>query len=141
MSANIYSFDFATPVYSVSFTSAVTTTSSTFAQVDGLTLTPPAGTYIAHWSGNVAVTSGANGTGQIALFIDTTQQTVSTRSFGITVALLLGLIGTATTQPGGGESSMPLTVNGSQSINVKFKSVSGDTCQATQGILYLVRIS
>src|SRR6478736_4089653 len=72
-----------TLTYSVAFTAGVTTTSGTFSQVSTLTLTPPAGTYLTIWSGSFNVTSGANGSGEVAIFLGGTQQAVTTRTAGI----------------------------------------------------------
>lgn len=127
--------------YSVAFTAAVTTTSATFSQISSMTLTPIAGTYLTIWSGSFAVTNGANGSGELAVFLAGNQQTVTTRTAGINVALLLGLIGTSTTNPGGDSSISTLTVDGSQAISVRFRSVSGDTVQASRGNLILLRIA
>lgn len=138
--AGIRAFNYGIPNYSVAFTSAVTTTSSTFSQISSMTLTPPAGTYLTIWSGSFAVTSGANGSGEVALFLAGTQQTVTTRAAGINVALLFGLLGTSTINPGGDSSITILTVNGSQAVNVRFRSVSGNTITAARGNLIMLRI-
>lgn len=127
--------------YSTSFTSAVTTTSSTYSVISAQTITPAAGTYLVIWSGSFAVTSGANGSGELSVFMGGTQQAVTTRNAGINVALLLGLIGTSTTNPGGDSSISILSPNGSQAIDVRFRSVSGDTVQAARGNLILLRIA
>lgn len=125
---------------SVSFTSAVTTSSGTFSVISSQTITPAAGTYLVIWSGSFAVINGANGSGELAIFLGGTQQTVTTRTAGINVALLLGLIGTSTVNPGGDSSICILSPNGSQAIDVRFRSISGDTIQASRGNLILLRI-
>lgn len=122
-------------------TASTTTSSGTFSVIGGATLTPAAGTYLVIWSGSFAVTSGANGSGEISIFLGGTQQAVTTRTAGINVALLLGLIGTSTVNPGGDSSITTLVANGSQAIDVRFRSVSGDTMQCSRGNLILLRIA
>lgn len=125
----------------VSFTSAVSTTSSTFSMVDSLTLTPSmAGTYLVLWSGNVRTANGANGNGEVAIFSSGSQITDSTRSVNINVALLLGIIGTSTINNNAGSITTVTTVNGSQAIDVRFRSTSGDTVTADRGRLTVLKI-
>lgn len=124
-----------------SATGTVTTTSGTFSVMTTMTLTPVAGTYLCIFSGNMDITSGVNGTGEIALFVNAVQATDSTRDMTLNVALLLGLIGTATVGASGSQTMTIATVNGSQAIDGRYRSVSGDTFRARSRSLTLIRLA
>ena len=138
--SGISQYDHGDLTYSTSFTTAVTTTSSTFSVISSQTITPPAGTYLTIWSGSLAITNGINGSAEIAIFLAGTQQTVTTRTAHINVTSL-GLITSAYLNPGGDSIITLLSVNGTQAIDVRFRSPDGDTVRADRGNLILLRVA
>lgn len=126
--------------YGVTGTSTVTTTSSNFSTVSGMSIAnPSAGTYLAVWSADVQ-TGSVNGQAEVAVFVGGTQQTSLTRQTQITVALLLGIIGTCYVREGGSNIIGPVTVDGTQTVEVKFRSVDGTTQTIRNRGLTLIRI-
>lgn len=121
-------------------TSTVTTSSATFSVISGMTTTPIAGTYLIQYSGSMAITSGVNGSAEIAIFQNGTVVTHTTRTMSLTVALALGLIGTAAVAPSGSDTTAIVTLNGSETIDVRFRSVSGDPFRCTSRSMQIIKI-
>lgn len=124
------------PIYVVSTNGNVTSTSTTYANISGMTLTPPAGTYLVTFSGNTSATEGGNGeTGTFQLAVAGTQVTNSR----MTITNVYALLGTNTTA-GGNTLCSVITVNGSQAITVQFASQSG-TIQVNERNLIAMMVS
>lgn len=120
-------------------TADVTRTATTFAAIADMTSTPAAGTYLALWSAEVRM-SNVNGRGEVALFVGGVQQTVFTRAIEMEVALLRGLIGTAIMENGAESIIGVLTFNGTQTAQVGFRSVDGQTITVGNRSFTLLRI-
>jgi hypothetical protein len=99
----------------------VTSTSTTYTNITGMTLTPPAGTYLVIFSGNTSATEGGNGeTGTFQLALAGTQVTDSR----MTVTDVYALVGT-NNSAGGNTLCSLITVNGSQAITAQFAAQAG----------------
>lgn len=127
-------------VYSLQKTNTISTTSSSFSLVRGMFYTPPAGTYYFSWSGDVSVTN-TSGQGEVAIFVGGTQQTALTRQTQITVTVVVGVLGVASSQEGASNITGVITVNGSQVIQVKYRSVNGQTVTIKNRTATLIRLA
>lgn len=125
----------------ITSTSPVSTSSGTFAVIGSMTTTPAAGTYLVQYSGSMAITSGVNGSAEIALFQNGTIITHTTRTMSLTVALALGLIGTAAISPSGSDTTAIVTLSGSETIDVRFRSVTGDPFRCSTRSMQLIKIA
>lgn len=124
------------PVYVASTNGNVTSTSTTYANISGMTLTPPAGTYLVIFSGDTSATQGGNGeTGTFQLAVAGTQVPNSR----MTVTDVYALLGTNTVA-GGNTLCSIVTVNGSQAITVQFAAQSG-TIQVNERNLIAIMVS
>jgi hypothetical protein len=110
--------------YSATATTNTTSSSGTDSVISGMTITPPAGTYLVIYSGQIG-TSGTNNSGEISLYNDGTRIAHSVRDVSINVALLLGVIGTSTMTIGGNQTMAITTVDGSTAITAQFKVLGG----------------
>jgi hypothetical protein len=120
----------------VTATGNTTSTSATYANISGMTLTPPAGTYLVIFSGNTSATQGSNGeTGTFQLAVAGTQVTASRMTVTDTYALL----GTNTVA-GGNTLASIVTVTGTQAITAQFASQSG-TIQVNERNLIAILLS
>lgn len=109
----------------VTSTTAISTTSGTMAVMTDMTLTPPSGTYLILFSGNVWCTGGGNASGDVAIYANNAAVTGALREVEIVVAMALGLIGTATVKPAAGLLVGIAAVNGSQAIDVRYNRSNG----------------
>jgi len=117
---------------SVSSTSTVSTSSSTWIS-GGLSLTVlETGTYLALYSGGMSVEAGGNGHGQVRLTLAGTPITAATMSTRTTVGLVLGLIGTTNIDAGGSNIIIPIVASAGQSIALQVSSQSGTTTLNTR---------
>lgn len=124
----------------ITATSPVTTSSGTFSVISDMTSTPAAGVYLVQYSGSMAITSGVNGSAEIALFQNGTVISHTTRTTSLTVALALGLIGTAAVSPSGSDTTAIVTLNGSETIDARFRSVTGDPFRCSTRSMQLIKI-
>lgn len=127
------------PYSYVTSTTAVSTSSTTYTTVTGMSITPVAGTYLVIFNTR-ATTTGASAQAEFALFNAGTRVTESTREVSCNIQLLglitisLNTIGTS------GTSVAVITVNGSQAIDTRFRSVNGGSITFTERNLTLLRI-
>lgn len=124
----------------LSSTTVVSRTANTFTTINGMTTTPAAGTYLCIYSGEARM-SNLNGLGEISFFVAGTQQSATTRAIEIEVALLLGLIGSSIVETGASISVGIFTVNGSQTIDVRYRSVDGQTISIGNRTLALIKVA
>lgn len=100
---------------SVSSTSAQNSTSSTFAALSSISTTPAAGSYKLDFTASAQISS-ATSAGEWAVFVGGTQQTVTNRRMAsVSTTTIQGNIAISTT----------ITVNGSQTVEIRFRRVSG----------------
>jgi hypothetical protein len=117
----------------VSSTTPVTTTSTTFSNISGMTFTPLAGTYLVMWDADTYTTrNGVDARGYFRMAIDGVGIATSLRENRSYITLLLGLIGTTVLDPNGGHCMEIVTVNGSQTITMQFRSDAGAVTTGAQ---------
>lgn len=124
-------------------TSTLTRTASTFTTITDMTTsgsTPVAGTYFVFFRADIEV-GDLNGQGETAVFVGGTQVTELTAQIELEVALLLGIIGTARLKIGAGSLMGVATVNGTQDIDVRYRSVDGQTVTITNRSFLIVRVA
>lgn len=119
----------------VSGTSTVQTTSSTYSTISGMSVTPPAGSYIVTFSGNVFAT-GIPHSGNVSFFLDSTQINTTIRTIEYTAPLL----GTSTNAISAGHISDIVEFNGSQTLTVRFNRTDG-TIYCAARTLILIRVN
>jgi hypothetical protein len=121
-------------------TTDVTRTANTFAVVTSMVApTPAAGTYLVLYNAETRV-SNVNGRGEVAMFVGGVQQTVYTKAIELEVALLLGVIGSSILETGASAIIGTVPVNGSQDIDIRFRSVDGQTITIGHRSLTVVRV-
>jgi hypothetical protein len=119
----------------VSATSNDTTTSSSDAVLNSMTITPIAGTYLVIFSSWVSQ-STANTTVTFSIYVDSTQKADSVRTAIPFGGAILGL----STQDIPVAINGVVTVDGTQAISIKWKT-SGGTATAHQRTMNILRIS
>lgn len=119
----------------VSSSSNDTTTSSTDAVLDSMTITPAAGTYLVLFNSWVTH-STANATATFSIYKDSTQKTDSIRTLIPFGGAILGL----STQDIAVSISGVVTVNGSEAISIKWKT-SGGTATAHHRTMNILQVS
>lgn len=126
--------------YNATGTSTLTRTAATFTTVNGMTHTPEAGTYLAFWSGQVDVTN-TSGQGEVAIFVNGVQQTALTHQTQIVVTVVLGVLGAASITEGGSNITGIVTANGTDVVDVRFRSVDGRTITLSNRSFVLIRVA
>lgn len=121
----------------VSATAGTSTTSSTYANINTMTITPAAGTYMVIFQCTAAI--GDDTDGDISIALAGTEQTNYTRNVAASAAGVLGATGAATSavciiHPA-------LTVNGSKAITAIFRENGAGTLTVTQRTLTVIPIS
>lgn len=126
-----------TPLTAVeeSGTSTITTTSGTNALMAGMTITPPAGTYLV-WFSCAIKSSNAGSTQSVSFYVGGTQKADSVRVVGAFDGGTLS----ATTAICGVAINGLITVDGSQAITVEW-STTGGTATAIGRTLNTLRIA
>lgn len=122
-----------TPIV-LSSTTSINTTSATFAVLAGITTTPAAGTYLIFFTADAAITGGDTN-GDVQLFVAGAAVPETMRNFGANASF-----GDA---PISGSVSFQwvATVNGSQTIDVRYRENGGDTFNISERALILIPIA
>lgn len=121
----------------LSSNSTVSTTSGTYSVVSGMTTTPAAGTYFVLFTGTFRIADN-NADGNFAIFKAGTIVTESTRRLFTTVSILLGLLNNSI-----GASGTPMavvTVDGTQTIDGRFRSTNGNAISCDNRTMILIRV-
>lgn len=127
--------------YHVTDNSIISTTSNTFVSVSGMSITPVAGTYMVTFSGKSTMT-GASVRSEYAIYSGGSLIPNSLRETSCNLTLLGGLVTISLNTIGvGANTSTIVTVNGSQTIDVRYRSVNGGTIQVTERNLTLIRVA
>lgn len=132
--------DNAIDYYSATGTSTLTRTAGTFTTISGMTHTPASGTYLAIWSGHIRV-SDVSGNGEVAIFVGGVQQIPLTHGIELEVTVALGIIGVAKLTEGAGNIIGIVSVNGSQVVDVRYRSIDGQTVTITNRSFTLLRVA
>lgn len=132
--------DNAVEYYSATGTSTLTRTAGTFITVTGMTHKPAAGTYLAIWSAHVR-TNDVSGNGEVAIFVGGIQQTPLTHGIELDVTIILGALGVAKLTEGAGNIIGVISVNGSQTVDVQYRSIDRQTVTITNRSFVLLRLT
>lgn len=129
------------PLIYVNDLSTQSTSSTTYANITGMTSTPASGTYLVIFNGH-ATTSGASAGGFFALALAGSTVTDSVREISANLVLLGGLVTVSVNTIGSSMSCVSrITVNGSQAITAQFKSISGGTINVQEKTLSLIKVA
>lgn len=124
----------------VTGTGPVTTSSATPLTVSGMILTPAAGSYIALFNGGI-YTGGASASGEFGFYISDVLIPETRRDISCNLTLLGGLVTVSLNNIGvGTNTGTEVILNGSQTIDVKFKSNNGGTIGFNERVMTLLRI-
>lgn len=125
---------------SVSATSTVTTSSSTAAVVGSMTRTPDAGKYIAYFSGGI-YTAGAGAQGEFGIYKNGTLIPETKRPISCNLQLLGGLVSVSLNNIGVGTyTGTEISVNGTDVVDVRFRSVNGGTLGFGERTFTLIKV-
>lgn len=120
--------------------SQTTTSSSTPSTVGSMTHTPPPGVYAAQFSGNV-YTDGASAQGEFGIYLNGTLIPETRRDIKCNLSLLGGLVTISLNAIGVGTNTMlEIALDGSQTIDVRFKSNNGGTIGFVERTFSLTRL-
>ena len=125
--------------YSVTGISILTRTSAVFTTVSGMSITPASGTYLVLWSAQTRLGT-VSGQGEVAIFVDTNQQTALTHQSELDVTIVLGLLGVANATEGGSNIVGIISANGSQAVTAQYRSVDGQTMTISNRSLVLIKV-
>lgn len=124
----------------INASSAVTTSSSTPAVIDSMTAKPSVGTYLAFFSGSIS-TSGVSANGEFGIYVDGVQLVETRRPISCALSLLGGLVSVSLNSIGVGTyTGTQVTLNGNQTIDVRFKSSNGGTIGFNERSLMLLQV-
>ena len=118
---------------SITATSSVTTTSATYSIITSMQTTPAAGTYLLSFNCNASI--GNDTSGDIAVFVGGTEQTIFTRRVAIDAA---GFIGAVASMETVFSTISFITVNGSQQVDIRFRENGGGTLGVSERVLTLI---
>lgn len=119
-------------------TSTITNSTSTLATL--LTLNPPAGTYLADFNGSVN-TGGASATGEFGIYINGSLLTETKRPISCNLQLLGGLVSISLNNIAvGTNTATEVTLDGTQTVDVKFKSTNGGQIGFAERVLTLLKV-
>lgn len=120
---------------------AVTTSSGTPSLVPGMTTKPAPGAYLVFFNGS-ASTNGANASGSFGLYKDGVLLTETKRDISCQLQLLGGLVSISlNTIAVGTYSGGKITVDGTNTIELKYLSANGGTIGFSDRTMMLIRVS
>lgn len=124
----------------VSAIGSVTTTSSTASVIGSMTLTPPSGRYLAMFNGSIS-TGGASASGEFGIYKDGVLIDETKRPISCNLSLLGGLVTISLNTIGVGTySGTEIILNGSQTIDVRFKSTNGGTIGFNERVFSIIKV-
>lgn len=124
----------------ISGSGSVTTSSAQASTVGSMTYKPAAGTYLIDFNGGI-YTGGASATGEFGLYVDSVLLAETRRDISCNLALLGGLVTISLNAIGVGTfTGSQVDLNGSQTVEVKFKSTNGGTIGFNERVLRLMRV-
>lgn len=125
--------------YYVSSTSVVSTSSTTMALVGSMTVTPPAGSYLIFF-GAKANTSGVNAQSEYGIYVGGTLVPETKRELSCSLTLLGVITVSLNTIGVEARTSSRISVDGTQTVEIKFRSVNGVAVSFGERSLTLVRV-
>lgn len=124
----------------VNASTQTTTSSGTASVINGMTKTPLSGKYVAMFSGSI-YTAGASAIGEFGLYVDGVLLTETRRDISCNLQLLGGLVTVSLNSIGVGTyTNAEVTLNGNQTIDVRFRSTNGGTIGFKERVLTLIKV-
>ena len=118
----------------------VTTSSSTASTISGMTYTPASGKYLVFFSGT-NYTAGASAEGEFGIYLAGTLMAESRRDIKCNLTLLGGLVTISLNAIGVGTyTGTEVILDGTQTIDVKFKSNNGGTIGFGERVMTLLKV-
>lgn len=128
------------PTTTVSASSSVTTSSSSPTLVGGMTIKPAAGTYVAQFNGGI-YTAGASAIGEFGIYVNGTLVAETRRDISCNLQLLGGLVTVSLNAIGVGTyTGSEIVLDGTQTVEVKFRSTNGGTIGFVERVLTLLKV-
>lgn len=125
----------------LSASSSVTTSSSTATTVGSMTTKPERGKYLANFSGSIS-TAGASAIGEFGFYVDGVLLPETKRPISCNLQLLGGLVTVSLNTIGVGTyTGTEVTLDGNQTIDVRFKSTNGGTIAFAERVMSLMRVN
>lgn len=125
----------------LSATGSVTTSSASAVTVSGMTVKPSSGSYLAFFNGSVS-TNGASAAGQFGLYVDGVLISETKRDISCNLQLLGGLVSVSlNTIAVGTYTGGKITLDGSQTLDLKYRSTNGGTIGFLERTLMLIKVN
>lgn len=122
-------------------TDNISTSSSQPSTLGGMIDKPAAGKYIALFNGSIS-TNGASASGKFGFYIDNIPLTETLRPVSCNLQLLGGLVTISLNTIGVGTySGTEVTLNGEQTIDVKYFSTNGGTIGFGERVMTLIKVA
>jgi hypothetical protein len=118
----------------------VTTSSTTPATVNGMSVVPTAGTYLIFFNGNI-YTDGASAKGQFGIYVNDVLLPETRRDISCALTLLGGLVSISLNAIGvGTNTGTQVELDGNDTVDIKFKSNNGGTIGFSERVMTLIRV-
>lgn len=123
----------------VSATATITNSTSTLATL--LSIVPQAGTYLADFNASIN-TGGASATGEFGIYVNGSLLVETKRPISCNLQLLGGLVSISLNNIAiGTNTATEITLDGTQTVEVKFKSTNGGQIGFAERVLTLIKVS
>lgn len=120
--------------------SSTTTSSATPSTIGGMTATPETGKYVLQFSGSI-FTGGASAVGEFGIYVDGVLVAETRRDISCNLQLLGGLVTVSLNSIGvGTNTGTVLNLNGTNVVDVRFKSTNGGTIGFKERVFTLLRV-
>ena len=125
---------------SVSATGTVTTSSGTATVISGMSIQPAKGKYLVFFNGSI-YTAGASAVGEFGIYVDGTFLQETRRDVSCNLTLLGGLVTVSVNAIGVGTcTGTEVVMDGSKTIDVRFRSTNGGTIGFNERTLNLLKV-
>jgi hypothetical protein len=121
--------------------SNTTTSAASPTVMAGMSLVPPAGTYIVSFSGSVN-TGGASASGTFGIYVNGSLLPETNRPISCNITLLGGLVTISVNSIGVGTyTGTQITLDGNSTLDIRFASTNGGTIGFTERVLTLIQVA
>jgi hypothetical protein len=126
---------------SISQTGQVTTSAASPTIIQGMSVTPPAGTYVVQFSGSVN-TNGSSASGTFGIYVNGALIPETNRPISCNITLLGGLVTVSLNAIGVGTySGTQIILDGNSTLDVRFASTNGGTIGFNERVLNLMKVA
>lgn len=125
----------------VNASASTTTSSATAAVIQGMEKTPPPGKYVINFNGSI-YTAGASAIGEFGIYINGALVAETRRDISCNLQLLGGLVTISLNSISVGTfTGTELELNGSQTVDVRFRSTNGGTIGFKERVMTLLKVN